>query len=564
MPYTIGLDFGSLSARGVLADTHTGEVRAQADFVYPHGILDHALPDGTPLGPRWCLQDPADYEDALFALVPALLRRSGVPAGQIAGLGIDATASTVIPLDGGFRPLCWNGAFAGRPHSWPKMWKHHAAAGQASDLAQIITRLNPGLLTPYGGAVSPEGLLPKVLQVFQEDPAVYDSAVCFMELGDYLTSLLAGEPVFSASLLRCKALWNGQYPVEALAALDPALGNLPGKLMDRYPGRGAVPPGGRAGRLCSGMADRLGLPVGLALSPPQMDAYAAVPGVGIRTSGHMLLTLGTSAGMLCLGGGGTPVPGICASLPDTVYPGLTGYASGLASMGDGFQWFIDNSVPPPYHEVARVRGMDLYQYLSALAAPLAPGESGLIALGWWNGSKSCPVDGDLSGMLLGLTLQTRPEHVYRALLEASAYGARTILDAHGAAGVPVKDLTACGGIAGKNPLLLQLWADVLARPILVSRCTQAPALGSAVYAAAAAEIWSLPEAVDRMGCREGKLYTPRPRESEAYLPLYAEYRRLADHFGGGADRLMARLLWQAGDHRCTVPTDAPKKRLFFT
>ena len=286
------------------------------------------------------------------------------------------------------------------------------------------------------------------------------------------------------------------------------------------------------------MAQRLGLPAGIAVSAPQMDAYTPVMGVGLLRPGQMLMVVGTSTGIMLLADRCRPVQGVTACLPDTYYPGLWGYGSGQASVGDGFQWFADNCVPAEYHRAAQEAGLPIQAYLTRLAEPLAPGETGLIALDWFNGNRSPIGNSRLSGMILGLTLQTRPEHIYRALIEATAFGARAVLDAYRAAGVPVEEITLCGGIPGKNPMMMQIYADVLGMPLRVSRCTQAPALGSAILAASAAGM-GLYASVEAMHSRDFLTYTPDPARAAACDALYGEYRALSGFFAGSG--MMERL-----------------------
>ena len=397
----------------------------------------------------------------------------------------------------------------------------------------------------YGGIISQECLLSKVLETFFRDRAVFDAADCFMEMGDYLTSLLTGKPVFAASMLSAKAFWckESGYPDNAFfTAIHPDLEDLPKKkLMDRFSDASYGYPGERAGVLCEEMAGKLGLCPGIAVAFPQMDAYAAVPALGIAEPEIMMLMAGTSTAELLLSREFAMVEGVTACLPDTFYKGLWGYASGQASVGDCFQWYVDNCVPESYAKAAREKGVSLHTYLTDLAAPLAIGATGLIALDWFNGNKSILADSRLSGMILGMTIHTKPEHIYRALLEATAFGCREILEAYTAVGVPIREIVACGGIANKNPFMMQMYADVLGKPIRVSRNTQAAALGAAIMAAAAAEEADLRNVVDRMADRESKLYLPDPARQAAYEKLYREYARLHDYFGRGENPIMAHL-----------------------
>jgi len=543
MPYTIGLDYGSLSCRGILADIRDGRIVAEAEFSYPHGILTDSLPDGTPLNGSWCLQHPADYLSALDHILPNLLKKGGVLPSQIIGIGVDFTASTVIPLDGAFRPLCES--YPDRPHAWPKLWKHHGARPQAEKLTRLCETYEPDYLRRYGGKISSECLTAKVLQVFEEDRELFDATHSFVEAMDYVTSLLCGAPVFSGSVAAAKAFYSREtgYPSgDFFAALHPALKQLPEeKLMAHYEEFTLAYPGERAGSLCPEMAERFGLCPGIAVSAPQMDAYAAMPGTGIAKPGTMMLVIGTSTGMMLLSKEKKEVEGVTACLPDTYYPGLWGYGSGQASVGDAFGWFVKNCIPESYAQEARERNISVHQYLTELASRLTPGESGLLALDWLGGNRSCLGNPDLSGMILGLTLQTRPEEIYRALLEATAFGARVILEAYRDAGVAVDELWVCGGIANKNDLMMQIYADVLRLPLHVSRCTQAPALGAAIYAAAAAGVGDIFQTVEAMGDCRCRIFEPNSKNQEIYNELYGEYKRLHDYFGKGENAVMEQL-----------------------
>ena len=528
----IGLDFGSLSCRGVLARLD-GQIMAETEFAYPHGIMSDALPDGTPLTGNWYLQHPGDFGQALVTVVPALLSQSGTDPARVIGIGADFTASTVIPLDAGLRPLCEQPAFAGRPHAWCKMWKHHGAAAQALRLTEAFQKQGTDLM-PYGGKISPECLLAKVTQVYEEDRAVYDAAAVFMEAGDYVTSLLTGRPAFSAAMAAAKAFWTP----EGYRDVPEAGFHIGEKGAARFNAQ-PVAPGNAAGTLCPSMARRLGLTPGIAVSAAQMDGYSPLYSLGISKPGQAMMVIGTSTAILLLHDTPQPVRGVTACLPDTCYPGLVTYAAGQASVGDTFQWFADNCVPEQYHEDARKHGLSVQGRLTQLAADLSPGETGLLVLDWFNGNKSPLGNSRLKGMILGLNLQTKPEHIYRALLEATAFGARLILETFAEAGVPVSSVSACGGIANRNPLLMQIYADVLGLPLHISRLKQAPALGAAICAAAAAQEASgfsdLYAAAEAMCSRDFTAVYPDCASRALYDPIYREYKALADHFGRRQD-----------------------------
>lgn len=544
--YTIGIDYGSLSGRGVLVDVSDGSVHAEAVKEYSHGILSQ-LPDGTRWEGEFILQHPADYREVLDLVVPQLLEQSGVAKEQIIGICLDCTASTVLPLRE-WKPLCEEPEFASHPHAWVKLWKHHGAKPQAERIQQVCAEQSLPYPEWYGGIISQECLMSKVLEAFFQDRPVFDNADCFVEIGDYLTSLLTGKPVFTTSMLSAKAFWSKEkgYPDTAFfTAIHPDLADLPRKkLMERFPNHTYGAPGEKAGGLCEEMANRLGLCPGIAVAFPQMDAYAAVPGLGIAEPEIVMLMAGTSTAELVLSRSFAKVEGVTACLPDTFYPGLWGYASGQASVGDCFQWFVDNCVPASYVQAAREKGVSVHTYLTDLASDLEPGDTGLVALDWFNGNKSILANSRLSGMILGLTIHTKPEHIYRALMEATAYGCREVLEAYEKNGVPIKEIVACGGIAVKNPFMMQLYADVLGKPLRVSTCTQAAALGAAIMAASAAEEGDIFEAARRMGADEYLQYQPDPAHQEKYEQLYSEYAQLHDYFGRGENKVMERLTIQ--------------------
>lgn len=540
--FTIGVDYGSLSARGVLVNTSDGAILSEVTYSYPHGAITGALPDGTPLADEWVLQHPGDFLEALEQIVPALLQKTGVDKQEIVAVGVDFTASTVIPLDENFIPLCFRDAYVSEPHAWPKMWKHHASQPQANLLTEIAAQQNRPYLGWYGGQISRESLQPKVLQTWQEAPEIFEATTCFAEAGDYITSLLAGKPVCSIPAATAKAIWNKDlgYPDDLFyTAVVPALAGLPEKkLLTQYKDCVFGHPGQRVGDLCLEMAEKLGLCPGIAVTAFQMDGYAAVPAVGMIEPGTALLVIGTSTGIMVIDEKSRDVKGVTANISGGFYPGLQTYASGQASVGDSFQWYMENCLPERYAVAAREKGQNIHDYLAELAGQLAPGESGMIGLEWFNGSKAMP-DKKLSGLLLGMSMQTRPEHIYRTLLEATAFGVRNLLENHENAGVCIRQIIACGGIANKNPLMMQIYADVLGKPIAINSCTQAPALGTAIYAAAAAEqgdfCEALKSAVKRMHAPCHKVYEPDAARKEKYDKLYAEYLRLSDYFSSESE-----------------------------
>lgn len=533
MRCAIGLDFGTLSARAVVLELETGQVLGQWVAAYDHGVLDTHLPDGTRLPPDWALQHPGDYLTALEEIVPAAVREAGVLPEAVVGLGLDFTSSTVLPVEEGGEPLCLQERWKAEPHAWVKLWKHHGAQAQADRITDLIRQAQPELLEAYGGKVSAEWLLPKVLETLEQAPAVWEAADKFLEAGDWLTARLTGQPAGSKAFAGYKALRQTAdgLPPSVLARLDPRLAELPGKQPSRL-----LLPGEQAGGLTVQWARRLGLLPGTPVAAAHIDAHAAVPAAGITGPGELLMILGTSGCDLVLGAEARPVPGICGCVADGILPGFYGYEAGQTAVGDLFGWFVAQCVPEDYARQAREQGVSLHQLLTAEASALHPGESGLLALDWWNGNRSVLVDAELTGLLVGMTLTTRPPEIYRALLEAVAFGKRTILEAYETHGVPVRSLVATGGIAGKNPLLLQIFADVLGREIRVCAYEQAAAVGSALLGAAAAGrerggFDSIGEAAAALGRCTDRVYRPDPHRQAVYDRLYGAYSSLHELFG---------------------------------
>ena len=540
---TIGLDFGTLSARALVADVATGAELASAAMDYPHGVMDERLPDGTRLRPDWALQHPGDYLECLRRIVPEALAKAGVSPADVIGLGLDCTASTSLPVDAENRPLCLMPEYAPIPHAWAMLWKHHAAEPWAARMTEIARARGEAFLPRYGGRVSSEWLLPKLWQILDEAPEIYAAADRFIDAGDWLVQLLTGGDGRSACIAGYKAFWNGEYPSrDFLRALDPRFERV---CEDKLRGT-LLPIGSRAGALDARGAELTGLPAGVPVSVASIDAHVAVPAAGVTEPGTLLMILGTSGCHLLVDRADRAIPGLCGVVKDGMMPGMMGYEAGQSCLGDHFAWAVNRLCPAEYRREAEARGMDLHAWLTALAARQKPGESGLLALDWWNGNRSVLVDFDLSGMLLGLTLSTKPEDIYRALIEATAYGAREIVEAFEGGGIPVRTLVACGGIARKNPLMMQIWADVLNREIRVSASTQASALGAAIMGAVAAGSAAggydtVADAARAMGSPVERRYVPVPEDAAVYDRLFREYHRLHDYFGRGENDVMKRL-----------------------
>lgn len=543
--YAIGIDFGTLSARALVAEIGTGRELSSASMDYPHAVMDRALPDGTPLKPDWALQHPQDYLDCLQTVIPEAIRKSGVSADDIIGVGVDFTCSTVLPIDANGDPLCLKPEFAANPYAWCMLWKHHAAQDKANRMTEIIHERGESFIDNYGGKVSSEWMLPKLWQVLDEAPEIYEAADRFIEAGDWIVLKLTGCEARASSMVGYKAFWSKSdgYPGEDFfRALDPRMEHI----VDEKLAREVLPVGVKAGEIDEFGAALTGLNVGTAVAPAGLDSHVALPPAGVVDPGKMLMIIGTSSCHLMLGEKQCTIPGLCGIVEDGMIPGLFGYEAGQSCCGDHFKWFVDNCAPHSYFVEAQQRGMDMHRLLTEKAEKLRPGQSGLIALDWWNGNRSVLVDFDLTGMILGMTLTTRPEEIYRALIEATAYGTRVIIDAFEEHGVHIESLYACGGIAKKNAMFMQIYADVLQREIRVVRSTQAPAFGSAMYGAVAAGkarggYDTIQAASAEMSAVDEKFYSPIPEHVPVYDALYREYLTLHDYFGRGENDVMKRL-----------------------
>ncbi|MBT2736694.1 ribulokinase [Bacillus sp. ISL-7] len=544
--YTIGVDYGTQSGRAVLVEVETGREVASAVKPYTHGVMDEFLPNGTTkLEHDWALQHPADYLEVLQITVPEVLKNAQVSADDVIGLGIDFTACTVLPIDANGTPLCFKDEFINHPHSYVKLWKHHAAQDEANRFNEIAEARGEKFLQRYGGKISSEWLFPKVWQILNEAPEIYDAADQILEATDWVISELTGQINRNSCTAGYKAIWHKQdgYPSnEFFKALDPRLETvIEDKLSTKI-----VPIGSKAGEITEKAAKLTGLNPGTAVAVANVDAHVAVPAVGITEPGKLLMIMGTSTCHILLGEEEKIVPGMCGVVEDGVIPGYMGYEAGQSCVGDHFEWFTENCVPVSYHEEAKEKGINIHQLLTEKASQLQVGESGLLALDWWNGNRSTLVDADLTGVLLGATLLTKPEEIYRALIEATAYGTRMIVETFRQNGVPVNEVYAAGGIAEKNAMMMQIYADVLNMDIKISASSQTPALGSAMFGAVAAGkerggYDHITDAAKDMGRVKDYIYQPIKDNAGGYDQLFNEYARLYDYFGRGENNVMKTL-----------------------
>lgn len=531
MIVALGIDFGTESARAILVDCADGDEIGESVYVYENGVIDEHLPApdaDVELRDDWALQDPRDYVRSLQVAVPGLLAETGVAPADVAGIGIAFTSCTILPTLADGTPLCVLDDLRREPHSWVKLWKHHAAQPEADRINAVAAERGEPWLARYGGRISSEWFFAKSLQILDEAPHVYDRAERILEAADWAVWQLTGIETRNACAAGYKAMWSKRdgFPSSAyFSALDPRFARVVDDKMSRTP----APPGASAGGLSERAAAWTGLLAQTPVAIGNVDFHASVPAATVTQPGTLVMIMGTSNGLLLLGDRLAHVEGMCGVVEDGVLPGLYGYEAGQSGLGDVFGWY------------ARHVGVS-HAELSEAAASLRPGESGLLALDWWNGNRSVLVDAELSGLLVGMTLATTAPEIYRALIEAAAFGTRVIVESFERSGLPVAAVVACGGIPDRNQLLIQVFADVTGREIAVARSRQTPALGAAMWGAVAGGVFdSIVHASEQMAHLRGATYVPRTGHVAAYDALYGEYLRLHDLFGRGGDDVMRNL-----------------------
>jgi L-ribulokinase len=538
--YVVGVDFGTLSGRALVVSARDGAELGSAVHEYRHGVMDDVLAaTGEPLPPDWALQDPRDYLDVLRHAVPAAIAAAAIDPSQVIGIGTDFTACTVLPVLRDGTPLCWLPDLEGRPHAYPKLWKHHAAQPHADRINALAQQRGESWLARYGGKISSEWQFAKGLQLLEEDPATYQRADRWIEAADWIIWQLCGAETRNACTAGYKGIFqDGQYPSrEFLAGLNPVFAGF----ADDKLAHPVAQLGTRAGSLTPQAAQWTGLPAGIAVAVGNVDAHVTPPAANAIAPGQLVAIMGTSTCHVLSATALAEVPGMCGAVEGGIVAGLWGYEAGQSGVGDIFAWFADHAVPPAYSQEAARRGIPLLQLLSQEAAQQPAGAHGLVALDWLSGNRSVLVDHYLSGAVVGATLATRAPDIYRALVESTAFGTRVIVDALESGGVSVTELVIAGGLV-KDSFVMQVYADVLRRPLSLITSDQGPALGSAIHAAVAAGAYpDVPAAAAAMGSKRDAVYRPDPAGSDVYDELYAEYVRLHDYFGRGGNDVMHRL-----------------------
>jgi L-ribulokinase len=536
----LGIDFGTLSGRAVVVRVRDGAELGTAVHEYRHGVMDATLAaTGEPLPPDWALQDPEDYRDVLREAVPAALAAGGTDPALIVGIGTDFTACTVMPVLADGTPLCQLPQLAGRPHAYPKLWKHHAAQPQADRINALAHARHEPWIGRYGGKISSEWEFAKGLQLLEEDPEVYQQTDRWIEAADWIIWQLTGVETRNACTAGYKGIrQDGHYPTrEFLGQLHPGFATFAVDKLE-HP---VLALGRKAGSLTEQAAAWTGLQEGIAVAVGNVDAHVTAPAAAAIAPGQMVAIMGTSTCHVMNGTRLAEVPGMCGVVDGGIVAGMWGYEAGQSGVGDLFAWCAEYVAGAEYQAEADRRGISVQELLDAEAARQPAGAHGLIALDWLNGNRSVLVDHHLSGLIVGLTLATRAPDIYRALIESTAFGTRVIIDTFNASGVPVTELVIAGGLT-KSKFVLQLYADVTRRPLSVIASEQGPALGSAIHAAVAAGCYSdVPAAALAMGGKHQAVYLPDPVSADVYDRLYAEYLLLHDYFGRGGNEVMHRL-----------------------
>jgi L-ribulokinase len=524
----IGVDFGTESGRVLVLDARSGEELGVSVVPYPSAVIDRTLPStGERLPPDWALQDPDDWIKVLEDGIPAAVADAGVQRDEVVGLGVDFTSCTVLPVTEDGTPLCRLDRFRERRHAWPKLWKHHAAQPVADRLNEVAAARDEPFLSRYGGRISSEWYFPKLIEVWSEDREVYDTCAAFIEATDWIIWHLTGREVRQSATAGYKAMWSpeeGLPPTAYFEAAYPGFSQPAEKLGTEF-----VPLGTKAGTLTAERAERLGLSAEVAVAVGNVDAWVSVPGAGVTSPATFVTVIGTSTCSMIVSPDEVRLPGITGVVRDGILPGLYGYEAGQTAVGDMLAWFV--------------RTLDgdreTYAKLESEASVFAPGETGLLALDWFNGNRSILADADLSGAIFGLTLHSSPAEIYRALLEAIAFGNRRIIDNFTEHGIEISEIVAVGGIAERSPLIMQLIADTSGLTVHVPSWHEIPARGAALFGAVAAGVHAdIDAAIAATRPESSSTYTPEPAAKEVYDRVYAIYRTLYERLGQSEVQLL--------------------------
>ncbi len=526
--YTLGIDCGTQSARAVIVRVSDGSIVSESDMAYPHGILTEKLPDGTGLPKGFVLSMAEDYLEVLPAIVQEAMRRAGIRAENLIGIGVDATSCTVVPCMADGTPLALMQEYRQNPHGYIKLWKHHNVKEQAERIEALARKRGEKFLSYYGGMVSCEWMLPKVLQIYEEDRQIFHKTAHYVDLCDWLTWRLTGILTRSVNSAGFKGLWSaeeGDISQDFLNGLHQGFGSA---YYEKVLDGPIFLSGACCGRLCPAAARWLGLSAGTAVSSGMMDGHASVVSLGMKRAGEMAVIVGTSNSIPLLADHLTAIEGFCGVVRDGIIPGFYGYTAGQISTGDMLDWYISNIVPARYEEEAKRREMTLHGLLAEKAGISCPEKNPLTILDWWNGNRSVLCNQQLSGAIWGLTMATRPEEIYCAMLQGIACGTRVIMERGRACGIQIDRVFACGGIPRKNPFFMQQYANILDMPVYAADEAHSSAHGSAVCAAAAAGeerggYAGLVQAMERMHINDLTEYRPQREHAADYERIYQRY-----------------------------------------
>ena len=525
--FSIGIDFGTESGRVVVLNLREGTELACEVVRYPSLVIDRVLPStGEQLGFDWALQDPDDWQLVVDKGVPAAIAAAGVDPSEVIGIGVDFTCCTVLPVTEDGTPLCRLDQMRARPHAWPKLWKHHAAQYVADRLNEVAHERRETFIARYGGKISSEWYFPKLIQIWLEDREVYDTSARFIEALDWIVWYMTGNERRAACSAGYKALWSpdeGLPPTDYFTAAYPGFDDPAAKLGTTFYSLGTS-----AGTLREDVAAKIGLSPSVAVAVGNVDSFASTPGCGVTDDRTFVIVIGTSICDVVVNRDQVLLPGITGVVKEGVLPGMYGYESGQPAVGDMLAWFV--GLFDADKDGTR------YGELETEAARVGPGSTGLLALDWWNGNRTILADADLSGALVGLTLRTHPAEIYRALLESIAFGSRRIMDNFEEYGLHLEEIVACGGIAEKSPLTMQLLADTSGRRVTVPASTLIPARGAALFGAVAAGkaaggFGDITDAIEALAPAAGAVYEPDSQAVSIYEDVYRLYRELHDSLG---------------------------------
>lgn len=530
--YVIGIDYGTNSCRAVLMQIGSTEELATSVFPYPSGEAG-ILTDSK--DPHVARQHPQDYVDGLVTNIRNVLKDAGesidgFEASQVKSLGFATTGSTVIPVDRNNCPLAFHDEFKENLNAMSWLWKDHTSIAEAEQVTQLAAKIRPEYLERCGGTYSSEWFWAKILHLKNIDTPTFDAAYSYVELCDFLPAVLAGvrDPkdvkrgicAAGHKAMYCDK-WGGLPDKEFLSELDPALADLRDRLYEK-----AFASDEAAGKVCAEYAEKTGLAEGTMLAVGAFDAHLGAVGAGIG-EGTLVKIMGTSTCDLMISKQDAVVEGVCGIAQDSVIPAYTGIEAGQSAVGDLFLWLVNNLVPDSYGATLNEK----FKNLTLEAAKQKPAQSGLLALDWNNGNRSILVDMNLSGLLIGQTLHTKAHEVYRALLEATAFGALKIINRLEESGTEVKEVVCCGGLANKNDLMMQIYADVTGRPIKIAPTEQTCAVGAAISAASAFIPDSMTVCKEKMTVQPDKVFQPAEEAKAVYAKLFKLYEDLHDSFG---------------------------------